>query len=253
MIRRLNWEVVLLATPAMVLVLGLFVGPMLQILLLSLTEPTVGLQNYAPVVQDPGIHMILWTTFYICLGTSVLCVILGYIVAYAMVHATETTRSVMFFFILVPLWVSGLVRAFAWLMVLRRDGLVNSFVQWLGLTHQPLPISFNVFAVFVGMVHYMLPYAILPLYSNMRDIDGRLTRAARGLGATPNYVFRHVFFPLSLPGVLGAATLVFIMSLGFYIIPLLLSGGRVTMIAEFIAANVLDAGNWASPQCLPLF
>ena len=120
------------------------------------------MQNYAPLIGDFGIQKILLTTFRVCFVTSVVCVFLGYIVSYAMVHAGARARDVMFFFILVPLWVSGLVRAFAWLMILRQNGLANSAVQWLGLTTQPLPISYNEFAVLVGMVHYMLPYAILP-------------------------------------------------------------------------------------------
>jgi putative spermidine/putrescine transport system permease protein len=250
LVGRLKTEAVFLAAPGVLLVLLLFLFPLMRILWLSFSAPVLGLQNYAPLFGDLGIQKILLTTFRVCFLTSVVCVFLGYIVSYATVHAGERIRDMVFFLILVPLWVSGLVRAFAWLMILRQNGFANAAVQWMGLTTQPLPISYNEFAVLVGMVHYMLPYAILPLYANMRDIDQQLVRAARGLGASPASAFRRVFLPMSTPGILAAASLVFIMSLGFYIMPLLLSGGRVTMIAEYIAVSVLDTANWGVASML---
>jgi putative spermidine/putrescine transport system permease protein len=241
---RLKWDALVMAAPAVLLIVGFFLLPLLRIFALSVTEPTPGFGNYAHLVNDAGLRNIMLITLRICILTSVVAGLLGYIVAYTLVHSSERLRDVMFFFILVPLWLSGLVRAFAWIMILRRDGLINVAVQWLGLSQGPLPIGYNEFAVVVAMVHYMLPYAILPLYANMRDIDRQLIRAARGLGATRGYAFRRIFFPLSVPGLFSALTLVFIMSLGFYVLPLLISGGRVSMIAEYIAVNVLDTSNW---------
>jgi putative spermidine/putrescine transport system permease protein len=113
-----------------------------------------------------------------------------------------------------------------------------------GVIAQPLDLLWNELAVCIGMVHYMVPYAVLPLYANMRDIDPRLIAAARGLGATGSQAFRRVFLPLSLPGIVGAGVLVFIFSLGFFVTPAILGGGKTLMIAEYIRVQIMDLLHW---------
>ena len=145
---------------------------------------------------------------------------------------------------LVPLWISVLVRAFAWVTLLRRQGLVNNTLLGAGVIDEPLPLVWNEFGIIVGMVHYMVPFAVLPMLASMREIDPRLLDAARGLGASRGEVFRRVFLPLSLPGVIAAGVLVFIFSLGFYITPAILGGGKTLMVAEWISLQILDLIRW---------
>ncbi|MBV8653575.1 MAG: ABC transporter permease, partial [Alphaproteobacteria bacterium] len=230
--------------PALVLILVLYVGPLLKILGLSFTDPSPGLQNYRLLLTSGAIQRILLTTVRICALTTVLTLAGGYLIAYALVHANERLRQWMLFCVLLPFWLSVLVRSFAWVMLLRQEGVVNSVLLGLGLIGQPLTLVRNEFGVIVGMIHYMLPYAILPLYTSMQGIDQRLVAAARGLGAGPFDAFRRVFLPLSLPGLIGAGVLVFVFSLGFYITPAILGGGKTVMIAEYIAANILDNIRW---------
>jgi putative spermidine/putrescine transport system permease protein len=234
----------LLIAPALGLILALYVVPLLKILALSFVDPTPGLQNYRLLFTSGAIERILWTTTRICALTTALTLLGGYAIAYALVHAGERQRQWMLFCVLLPFWLSVLVRAFAWVMLLRREGAVNSTLLALGVIDSPLTLVRNEFGVIVGMIHYMLPYAILPLYTNMQGIDRRLVAAARGLGAKPFGAFRRVFLPLSLPGIIGALVLVFVFSLGFYITPAILGGGKTVMIAEYIAANILDNIRW---------
>jgi putative spermidine/putrescine transport system permease protein len=234
----------LLIAPALGLILALYVVPLLKILALSFTDPTLGLQNYRLLFTSGAIERILWTTTRICALTTALTLLGGYAIAYALVHTGERQRQWMLFCVLLPFWLSVLVRAFAWVMLLRREGAVNSTLLALGIIDGPLTLVRNEFGVIVGMIHYMLPYAILPLYTNMQGIDRRLVAAARGLGAKPFGAFCRVFLPLSMPGVIGALVLVFVFSLGFYITPAILGGGKTVMVAEYIAANILDNIRW---------
>jgi putative spermidine/putrescine transport system permease protein len=239
--RAVYW---LLITPALALILGLYVFPILRILWVSFAEPTLGLQNYRLLLTSAAIHHIVWTTTRICLLTTVLTMVGGYAVAYALVHVSERHRQWMFLCVLLPFWVSVLVRAFAWVTLLRPNGVLNSALLAAGVISSPLPLVRNEFGVVVGMVHYMLSYAILPLYANMQGIDRRLVAAARGLGAGPFMAYRRVFLPLSMPGIVSAAVLVFVFSLGFYITPAILGGGKTVMIAEYISANIRDNLRW---------
>lgn len=234
----------LLIAPALGLMVALFIFPLLRILWISVAEPSLGLQNYQLLLTSGAIQRILVTTARICVLTTVLTLIGGYAIAYALVHVGERQRQWMLFCVLLPFWLSVLVRAFAWVMLLRRDGAVNATLLALGLIDSPLTLVRNEFGVVVGMVHYMLPYAVLPLYANMLGIDRRLVAAARGLGAGSWTAFRKVFLPLSLPGIVGAAVLVFVFSLGFYITPALLGGGKTVMIAEYIGVNILHNTRW---------
>jgi putative spermidine/putrescine transport system permease protein len=146
--------------------------------------------------------------------------------------------------VLLTFWLSVLVRAFAWVMILRPEGPVNGALLALGLVERPVQLVRNEIGVVIGMVHYMLPYAVLPLYANMQGIDRRLVAAARGLGASPFTAFRRVFLPLNRPGIVGAGLLVFVFSLGFYITPAILGGGRTTMIAEYIGIQIQATLRW---------
>lgn len=234
----------LLILPALVLLLVFYVAPILQVLAISVTEPEPGLGNYERIFTSESVQRVILTTLRICLITTVLALLLGYAIAYAITLASPRARGWWILAVLVPLWISVLVRAFAWVTLLRRQGLVNNTLLQAGVISEPLPLVWNEFGIVVGMVHYMVPFAVLPMLASMREIDPRLLAAARGLGASRGQVFRQVFLPLSLPGVIAAAVLVFIFSLGFYITPAILGGGKTLMVAEWISLQILDLIRW---------
>lgn len=234
----------LLLLPALLLVLVFYVAPIAQVLTISVTEPEPGLGNYERLFTSPAVQRVILTTLRICVITTAIALLLGYAIAYAITLASPRARGWWILAVLVPLWISVLVRAFAWVTLLRRQGLVNNTLLELGVIAEPLPLVWNEFGIIVGMVHYMVPFAVLPMLASMREIDPRLLAAARGLGASRGEVFRRVFLPLSMPGVIAAGVLVFIFSLGFYITPAILGGGKTLMVAEWIGLQILDLVRW---------
>ncbi|MEO1459991.1 MAG: ABC transporter permease [Pseudomonadota bacterium] len=240
----------MLIAPALGVMLVFYVFPLVQVLWMSVTEPYPGLQNYERLMERRTLHRIWWTTLEICVLTTAITVVLGYVVAYAMVMVGEGQRTGMMFCLLLSLWLSVLVRAFAWVMLLRSEGLVNQGLVATGIVDEPLRLVRNQFGVIVGMVHFMLPLATLPIYSNMSGIEARLVSAARGLGASPAQAFWHVFLPLSKPGIIAATILVFVFSLGFFITPALLGGGKVVMISEYIRVSFEETLRWGEATML---
>lgn len=236
--------------PALLLLAAAYFYPVAQVLLTSVFEPRPGLENYARIAADGGVQRILLTTFRISLVATIVSVLLGYIVAYAMVSGSSSRRAVMFVGVMVPFWISILVRAFAWVVLLRTEGVINNVLIALHVIDDPIDMLYNEFGVLVGMVHCMVPVAVLTLYGQMEGIDRRLLVAARGLGAGPLYAFRRVFLPLSLPGIAAAAVLIFIGAIGFYIVPALLGGGKTLMLAEYISILITETVNWGSGTAL---
>ncbi|TCZ55396.1 ABC transporter permease [Roseicella aquatilis] len=240
--REAGWWLLLL--PAFLLMTALYVAPILQVLAISFTEPTPGLGNYERLFTAAGVQRVIGTTLRICAVTTVVALVLGYALAYVIALASPRARRWWLLGVLLPLWISVLVRAFAWVTLLRRQGLVNEGLLAAGLIEEPLKLVWNEFGIVVGMVHYMVPYAVLPMLAAMREIDPRLLAAARGLGASRLTVFGRVFLPLSMPGLVAAGVLVFIVSLGFYITPAILGGGKTLMAAEWIKLQILDLVRW---------
>ncbi|MES2710005.1 MAG: ABC transporter permease [Pseudomonadota bacterium] len=223
---------------------AIYVAPILQVLAISVTEPTVGLENYERLLTNAGVQRAIMTTLRIGLITTAIALCLGYVLAYVVALASPNAQRWWLLAVLVPLWISVLVRAFAWVTLLRRQGLVNQGLMSAGIIDAPLALVWNELGIIIGMVHYMVPYAVLPMLASMREIDPRLLAAARGLGATRFTVFRRVFFPLSAPGLAASGVRVFIFSLGFYITPAILGGGRTLMAAEWIKMQILDIVRW---------
>lgn len=240
----------LLIAPALGAMLVFYVWPLVQVLWLSVTEPYPGLQNYERLFESRVIHRIWWTTLEVCVLTTAVTVVLGYVVAYAMTIVGEGQRTGMMFCVLLSLWLSVLIRAFAWVMLLRGNGVVNEGLMAIGLVDEPLRLVRNEIGVLIGMVHFMLPLAVLPIYANMTGIEARLVSAARGLGASPARAFLLVFLPLSKPGIIAATILVFVFSLGFFITPALLGGGKVVMISEYIRVSFEETLRWGQATML---
>jgi putative spermidine/putrescine transport system permease protein len=234
----------LLLVPALALLVAFYVYPIARVLWISVTDPQPGVGNFTLLATSASIQKMLLTTARISVAATLITLVLGYLVSYALVHAHDRARRWMFLGVIVPLWISVLVRAFAWFVLLRREGLINAALMASGIIDSPLSLIWNETGVMIGMVHAMLPFAILPLYANMRDIDQRCIAAARGLGATRGGAFMRVFMPLSAPGIIGAGILVFMYSLGFFVTPALLGGGKTLMIAEYIKVQILEIVRW---------
>ena len=240
----------LLVAPLLVALMVFYAGPVLNILWLSFTDPKPGLGNYQRIIESDTVARLIWTTIRICLITTLFSVFLGYIVAYAMLHALAGVRRRMMAILLISFWISVLVRSFAWLMLLGHNGLLNNALISTGLVSEPIAFVRNELGVLIGMTEYMIPYAILPLLSNMQGIDQRVMSASRSLGANSTQTFFRVFLPLTKPGLIAASLLVFISSLGFYVTPAILGGGKVQMIAEYISVQLLVTVRWGTAAML---
>ena len=240
----------LLVAPLLGLVIALYALPVAEILWLGFADPEPGLQNYEKLFTGTGLARLLWTTLRVCATTTVLSVIVGYLIAYAMVHLGARERAWMMALVLISFWVSVLVRAFAWLTLLGRNGPINGLLTASGLAGEPVAMVRNEFGVLIGMVHYMIPYAVLALLANMQGIDRRLVDASHNLGAGPVVTFLRIYLPLTLPGIVAASLLVFVISLGFYVTPAILGGGRVLMAAEYISVQVLVTVQWGTASML---
>lgn len=228
-----------------VLLLGLFyLYPLVRVLALSVTDPHPGIENFQRLMLSHGPRKVMFNTFRICAITTLIAVAVAYLLAAVMAHAPPQRRRVMMAIVLLTLWISVLVRAFSWLILLDGHGVVNNLLMASSLIHQPLSLVRNETGVIIGMVHYLLPYAVLPLLAAMQGIDPALMRASYSLGAGRTRTFLAVFLPLSLPGIAAAAVIVFVFSLGFYITPSILGGGRVVMLAEYVSVTVLEMLRW---------
>ncbi len=207
------------------------------------------LENYVRMLKPVYVRTFV-TTFEVSGLVTLACVLLGYPVAYLLAQLPERLAGLLMIFVILPFWTSVLVRTYAWLVLLQRTGIINTWLVDAGLISEPLPLVHNMLGVVIGMVHVMLPFLILPLYASMRAIDPVYMRAAANCGATPAQAFRQVFLPLSLPGLAAGVGLVFVLCLGFYVTPALLGGGRVSMWAMQIADNISVYGNWGAASSL---
>jgi len=227
-----------------------YVYPLARILLLSVYGPRLTFDHFLRMVTVPVYTQVLMRSFRIALLVTVLSLVLGYPVAYLLSTLTPRRVALLMPVILVPFTISVLVRSYAWMAILGRQGLVNTLLGRLGLTQQPLEILYNEFGVLLGMVHILLPFFILPAYSVMIRIDRDLLKAASIMGATPARGFLEVFLPLSLPGIIGGGLLVFIQALGFFVTPALLGGPRDTMISMLIELQISQLLNWGFAAAL---
>ncbi len=232
----------LLTVPAILLLIAAMAYPLLTIVLRSFSEPEWGVQNYVWFFSTPVNLTVLARTFSISAWVTIVCVIAAYPYAYLMTAVGPKMRLVLIMCVLVPFWVSGVVRTLAWVILLQDSGVINSTLKAIGFS--PVRLIRTQTGVVIGMAQVLLPFMILPLYSVMRGIDLRLVQAARSLGARPALAFLQVYLPLSLPGVFAGAIIVFILALGFYITPALLGGPRSTMLSTLVQSQVLSLLNW---------
>ncbi|WP_137929096.1 ABC transporter permease [Mesorhizobium comanense] len=240
-----------LSLPAMLLVALVLLVPFSWLAWLSLFDASGALssENYARLLRPAYVNSFL-STLQVSAAVTAICILLGYPVAYLLSQLPQRVAQVLLVFIILPFWTSVLVRTYAWLVLLQREGVINTWLKQLGLISESLPLVNNLTGTIIGMVHVMLPFLILPLYASMRAIDPVYLRAAANCGASPAQSFRQVFLPLSARGLGAGAALTFVLCLGFYLTPALLGGGRVAMWSTQIADAVSKFANWGAASAL---
>lgn len=226
-----------------------FVWPLLRVISRSFTEPILGLQNYQRIADNSFYLKVFGNTLLTATMVTASCLLLAYPLAYAMATSARLGKGLMAC-VLVALWTSAVIRAYAWLILFQRSGVVNEAMMGLGWITEPVQLLQTPFAVQTAMVHILLPLVVLPLYSTMRNIDATLLRAAAVLGTKPAQVFFRVYLPLSMPGIQSGGLLVFITALGFFIVPSLLGGTGSTMIAVLIEQQASEVLDWAIASAL---
>ena len=243
--RREYRGILSLCSPAFLLVGIILYLPVGWLFWLSFLDPQnqLTLENYGRLFDKLYIKTFV-TTFEISVIVTGLCILIGYPLAYLLSQLPRRAAALCMITVLLPFWTSLLVRTYAWLVILQRKGLINTYLQEWGLIDAPLRLVHNQTGTVIGMTHIMLPFMILPLYAAMKSISPDYMRAAANCGASPVKAFWQVFFPLSLPG------LVFVLCLGFFVTPVLLGGGRVQMWAMRIETNVAIYFNWGAASSL---
>ena len=248
--RREALRSLLLLLPALAVLAVLFVYPLLGIVDRSVYKGGYTLAAYRQVFGVPVYLQVLVATFKVSAVVTAVCLALGYPLAYVLTTRRPRTAQLLMIIVVLPFFTSIIVRTYAWMVLLGRNGIVNQYLIALGLTEKPLSLLYNQAGVVIGMTYVLLPYMVLTLYSVMRGIDPGLVRAAHSLGASRIQAFRRVFLPLSLPGIAGGTLLVFILSLGFFITPALMGGPGDVMIAMLIEREVEITLNWSFASAL---
>lgn len=236
-----------LLAPAIALYGAMGVFPLATIIQMSFSE---GLSAYARILSDPLLRPTLVNTLAISVETTFAALVIGYYLAMTMWRSGPRARIVILALVLLPFWTSGLVKNFAWAVLLQDQGVVNQMLQAMGIIHHPLPLLHNRFAVVVGMTHYVLPFAIFPMYSAFLTIDPALERAARSLGASPLIAIWRVIVPASMPGVYAAALITFIVSTSFYLTPAILGSPKDMMIANLVESYTRETVDFAGASAL---
>ena len=230
--------------PALIFLMLFFVVPVVALLLRSVTEPQLGLSNYATLLGSSTYLKIFVNTFLVSALVTVISLLIGFPVAWALAIMPGRLSSVIFAILLLSMWTNLLARTYAWMVLLQRTGLINKMLIGMGLIEKPLPLVNNLVGVTIGMTYIMLPFIILPLYGVIRKIDPAILQAAALCGATRGQALVRVLLPLTVPGMAAGALMVFVMSLGYFVTPALLGGTSNMMLAELIAQFVQSLVNW---------
>ena len=247
-----RWQPWILLSPSLSAIFFFMVVPICFIIVYSfwLRAPTGAdipafqLGNYKKFFADFFYPGMLLRTLRISLETVLLCVVFGYIPAYFFYQTRTKFKALLMLLLMLPFWISYIIRTLSWINILGESGLINHFLMSTGILSTPFDILYNETSVILGLVQYMLPFMILNIYVSLEGIDKSLTEAARSLGCTEWQAFREVILPLSLPGVSAGCLLVFVLSAGTYITPLILGGPGNEMIANLIYNRVIGTLDW---------
>jgi ABC-type spermidine/putrescine transport system permease subunit I len=235
---RKKYASALLLLPALLLLLVFFVYPLVEVLRTSIFDSEFTLVNFKRFAEAPIYSTVLYRTVYVSLVVTLLCFLAGYPAAYFLAHTRPAARVYLILLILLPFWMSLLIRTYSWIALLGRNGVINTMLVEMGLISEPLRMLYTTGAVYLAMVQILLPIMILTCYSAMIEIDQGLIKAARVLGASRWSAFLNVFFPLSASGAITGAIIVFILSMGFFVTPALVGGRRDLMAGNLIEFQV---------------
>ncbi len=236
----------LLLAPALAVVVLLLVVPLAWLSWQSIRQDGgFTFEYYRRIFSGPYLDTFV-LTFRMSAIVTVVTLLLAYPVAYLAASVRPRYTALILGMVVLPFWTSVLVRTYAWLVLLQRTGVVNKVLMATGLIDRPLQLAYNELGTIVAMVHILLPFMVLPLYSAMQKIPRNLSQAAASLGATPLHNFVRVFLPLSMGGVVAGVTLVFVLCLGFYITPELMGGGRSIMVSMVVSRNVEIYNSWGA-------
>jgi mannopine transport system permease protein len=234
-----------LAAPFLVLALVTFILPLASLLHESLFLPAPTLNHYQRALTEPVYLRVMLRTLRIAAAVTVLTLILAWPLAWVMARSSGLKLAILVASVLLPLWTSVLVRTYAWMVLLQKNGVVNQLLIGSGVIDQPLTLLYTEGAVVLAMSHVLLPFMVLPIYSALRGIPEDYARAAQMLGASEWATFREVIFPLSLPGVTSGCLMVFLLALGFFVTPALVGGPRQMMIATLVSQQVREMLDWS--------
>lgn len=259
-----RWERLAVLLPYVWLLL-FFLAPFAIILKISFADPIIAsppfstlierlqdgaarlhltLDNYRYLFEDKLYVLTYLNSVKLAFISTLLCLLLGYPMAYAIARARSTVRTLLLLLVILPFWISFLLRVYAWVGILSTHGLLNRVLFYVGLIHEPLHIMYTNTAVYIGIVYSYLPFMILPLYANLEKMDLDLRAAAADLGARPWQVFLDVTLPLSMPGIIAGSLLVFIPAMGEYVIPALLGGDSTLMIGRVVFDEFFSNRDW---------
>lgn len=199
--------------------------------------------NYIRFI-NPMYMKILWDSLVISMLTTIACLIMGYPFAYIIAGMPKKIRPVLMMLIILPFWTNSLVRTYAWIILLRSEGLINTYLMYFGIIHEPLKLLYNNGAVLIGMLYIMFPFMVLPIYTSVEKLDRTLLEAASDLYASPAKVFLNVTLPLTKPGIMAGCLLVFVPTLGLFFIPDLMGGSKIILISNLIKNQFLTARDW---------
>jgi spermidine/putrescine transport system permease protein len=256
---RQTRNLLILLLPATIWLLIFFVIPLIIVLIYSFLERgTYGgvtweftLKNYQRLANDLYGN-IIWRSLGLASLTTLICLIIGYPLAFLIAISSSRWRNLLLFLVIIPFWTNFLVRTYAWMVILRSEGVINTFLQSLNLISEPLNLIFTPFAVIVGLIYGYLPFMILPLYATIERLNFSLVEAAQDLGANHIKTFFRIILPLTLPGIIAGSILVFIPALGAFITPDILGGAKTVMVGNLIQNQFLQARDWPFGSALSM-
>jgi putrescine transport system permease protein len=258
--RGMLWQRITIAIPYLWL-LVFFLAPFAIILKISFADPIIAQPPFTPLLDESGTprltadnyRFLLTDKLYIvtylksvfmAAVATVLCLILGFPMAYGIARTESATRNLLLLLIILPFWISFLLRVYAWMGLLNNYGVINNLLLWLGAIERPIQLIYTDFAIYIGLVYSYLPFMVLPLYATLERMDPDLVDASQDLGASPAQAFRDITWPMARPGVIAGCLLVFIPAMGEYVIPYLLGGPESLMIGRVLFDEFFVNRDW---------